>query len=121
MVVGSVLRYTPSIRRVLLCLVPLAAACSFSETACIFLAKVARVDGMAFHTVTKTEVIGVTNISPLVLYFEFQGPAGNVIGAAHSVRAELAKAGMPTPAGVGPTTVVVSKPQGEEACTVDAN
>jgi hypothetical protein len=91
------------------------------ETACTYLAKLARKDGIAFHTVTKREVIGVTNVSPLVLYFEFQGPLGSVIGAAHLVRAEMAKMGVPTPAGVGPTTTVVTRPQGREACAFHAD
>jgi hypothetical protein len=89
------------------------------ETVCtVLLAKLARKGGLVIRTATKTEVIGVTNVSPLTLYIELQGPLGNVIDAAHLVRAEIAKVGVPTPAGAGPTTVVVSRPHGEEACTL---
>jgi hypothetical protein len=94
---------------------------NLGETVCtLLLAKLAREGGLVLRTVTKTEVIGVTNLGSSALYIKLQGPLGNVIDAAHSVRAELAQAGVPTPAGVGPTTVVVSKPQGEQACTLHA-
>lgn len=35
-------------------------------------------------------------------------------------KGEMAESGVPTPASVGPTTVVVSKPQGKEVCTFHA-
>ena len=90
------------------------------ETACTYLAKLARKDGIPFQTFTKTEVIGLTNISPLALYIEVQGPLGSVLGATHSVRAAIANVGVPTPSGTGPTTEVVSKPQGKKVCSLHA-
>lgn len=83
------------------------------ETACTDLAKLARKDGIPFHTLTKTEVIALTGSSSPEVDIELQGPSGTVIGAGRRLRSYLTR----TP---GALAQIVPKAEGKESCTFHA-